>query len=159
MTNVYTALGFVTTIRYKQGKTEWELNFDKQQSWNRTNKKAVYVMLAKNTKEILLVPWKPKKTALPKGAQKQKRLVKTWSDWDVMNAWEIQITHKRMQGAGRITRIEYISDKFEIEGDKRDKFHLYRHDFKNVVPFSMSSNEDVFKFKHPRLLSRRGIIA
>lgn len=157
--DVYTALGFVTSLRYKQGRTEWELTFDKQMSWSKTSKKTVYVMLAKNTKEILLIRWNPKKTAVPKGSHKQKRLVTTWSDWEVENAWEIPIQKVKMSGAGRITRIEYTSDKFELEGDKRSKFHLYRHDFKSVVPFSMSAKEDVFKFKHPRLLSSRGIIA
>ncbi len=156
---VYTALGFVTAIRYRQRRDEWELTFDKQSAWKRTNKTSVFVMLAKNTKEILIVRWRPTKIDVPRGNQKQKQLVETWSDWEVKNAFRIPTTKTKLKDAGRITRIEYTSDKFEQPGDKRGTFHLYRHDFKAVVPFSMSSKEDVFKFKHPRLLSSRGIIA
>lgn len=157
--NVYTALGFVTAIRYKQGREEWELTFDKQKSWSRTNKKAVYVMLAKSTKEILLIPWRPTKVNVPKGSAKQKRLVKAWSNWEIENAFRIPTTKTKLKRVGKITRIEYTSDKFERRGDKREEFHLYRHDFDDVVPFFMSSKEDVFKFEHPRLLSGDGIIA
>ena len=156
---VYTSLGFVTVLRYQQGNQEWELNFDNKSSWSTTKKKAVYVMLSRNTSEILLARWNPKKTMVPRGAAKQKQLVKTWSDWDVAEAWELSIPKKRLTGAGRITRIEYSSDKFDEKGDERGKFHLYRHNFKNVVPFSMSKQEDIFKFKHPRLWNSRGIIA
>lgn len=156
---VYTALGFVTMLRYKQGNQEWELNFDNKSSWSTTKKKTVYVMLTHNTSEILLVRWNPKKTNVPPGHSKQKQLVKTWSDWDVSEAWELDIPEKRFSGAGRITRIEYSSDKFDEQGDKRGKFHLYRHDFKKVVPFSMTRQEETFKFKHSRLWNSRGIIA
>ena len=159
MKTVYTALGFVSALRYKQGKSEWELTFDKNNSWSKTNKKAVYVMLARDTTEILLVRWKPKKTTVPTGAEKQKKLVHTWSNWSYLNAWTLPAERKKMVRAGRITRIEYTSDKFDTSGDKRGTFHLYRHDFKLAVPFFMSTNEDVFKFKNPRLLSARGIIA
>lgn len=154
---VYTALGFASSIRYKQGSTEWELAFNKQMSWKRNRR--VFVMLARDTTEILIVEWNSKKTAIPRRAQKQKQLVKSWNSWDVSNAWEIPILNKTMCGSGRITRIEYTSDKFDRPTDKRGRFHLYRHDFVNVVPFSVSVDEDMFKFKHPRLLSSRGIIA
>jgi len=158
--NVYTVLGFVSSIRYvDKAGTEYEYTFGKQRSWNKPSKKEVYVMLAKNTTEIILVKWKPKKIQLPKGADKQKKLVSTWSNWRVENAWSIWVSKTRLSKAGKITRIEYTSDKFETSGDKRGKFHLYRHDFKMVVPFYMSSKEDSFKFKHPRLLNSRGIIA
>lgn len=156
---VYTALGFVSALRYEQNKNEWELTFDKNNSWSKTNKKAVYVMLARDTTEILLVRWQPKKTTVPPGADKQKKLVRTWSRWEYLNAWTLPTERKKMHPAGRITRIEYTSDKFDVSRDKRGTFNLYRHDFESVVPFYMSTNEDVFKFSFPLLLSGRGIIA
>lgn len=156
---VMVALGFVSAIWYTDGKDEWQLTFNKQKSWGKSNKRATYVMLAKNTQEIILVRWKPTKTAIPKGADKQKRLVHTWSHWPLMGAWKIPTARTRFRKAGRITRIEYSSDKFEHEPDKRGKFHFYFHDFKKSVPLYMNSKEDAFKFKHPRLLSGRGIIA
>lgn len=156
---VYSSLGFVSVLRYKQGNQEWELNFGNKLSWSATKRNTVYVMLARNTREIFLVRWNPKKTKVPRGATKQKQLVKTWSDWNVSEARELFMPKQTMHGAGRLTRIEYTSDKFDEDGDEPDKFHLYRHNVKNVVPFFMSKQEDLFKFKHPRLWNSRGIIA
>jgi len=155
----YTALGFVTLIRFVDSKgEEWEFTFPKKQSWGVSGSKNARVMLAKNQKEIIVIGWKPKITKMPRDGKLQKKLAHMWSHWHVQNAWELSIPNVKLNKVGKITRIEYISDKFERSGDKRGKFNLYRHDFKKKVDFYSNKSETVFQFKHPQLLSSRGIL-
>lgn len=160
-TPIYTCLGFVTEMRFvdKDGD-EFDLSFKPKNSWSLTTGKNSYLMIAKGKKEIILIPWKkPKNALVPSGGAAQKKLYSDWSGYDNTEAYRTNLPKAKLLLIGRITGIEYTSDKFERKGDRPGKFNLWKHKFRVKQKLYANKANTIFAIRSNKtLFNYRGII-
>ena len=137
---------------------DYELTFKPKNSWSVKGEDS-FLMFAESEKVITIAPWKAKKTAIPRGATKQKSLYCDWSGYEQNEAYKIDVPRVYPILIGHIQRIEYTSDKFDRRGDKAGKFNLYRHDFKKKQKLYSNKANTVYTIVSKQtLVNYRGII-
>lgn len=130
MTDTYACLGFVAEIEFSSDDSDYLVRFPQKKSWSIKGKRST-VLLALSKRELIMIPWRARSVKVSRYHKGAGKIYQLWSGYDIDRAFSLTIPKKKtdLDLLGRITRIEYTSDKLERRGDHQGKFHLYRHDF------------------------------
>lgn len=151
-------LGFVTVLMWEdlEGATAIA-------NWPGIKSRSKNARLALCTNEsgtaIYLLPWHKnvKHSALPKGADGQKRRFKIWAEFEAVEAFTIVVKKDTLFLCGRPLRVEYESDKWT------GRQTLYFHNFKKrgCKLYVNKGEPETFGILHEKgqqIVSGRGII-